>query len=212
MVKRISTLPSQTQKFNSANPSARVDIPPDEGSLHHGESRICPHCLRFLLITEFRRRSRQGAARMSKCRECHNRAERERRAAQRHREQQRSLGKALTRLGNEQDAKRAALLLRSIVGQFGGLEHLALLWRQNYEHSQPGSYRRFRSLQALVTLAGAADTVPPEDDDPLDPTKMSEPELLDSLDDQMKRMIAERPEIAVAAAADIGWCVIPPRE
>jgi hypothetical protein len=62
---------------------------------------ICNHCLDRKPLEEFRLRYRNQPLRLSQCRECHNRAERERRRGHRQKMSRRELAKALTKVKNQ---------------------------------------------------------------------------------------------------------------
>lgn len=113
------------------------------------ERRLCPSCLVPREIDQFRVRSRSGGRRMRQCRECHNAAERRRRAGSR----DARLAGALTRLQGERSHKRVAAICDAMLAEFGGIAGFVEAWRDYYRRSlEQGGLGAIRSFQAYLRL------------------------------------------------------------
>jgi len=169
------------------------------------DTKLCELCVSVKPFTEFRRRSRNGSARLNQCRQCHNTAERERRSGKRTRHNHRLMAKCLTKVKNEQNNDRLELLCGFMFDQFGGLEGFTAAWCDYRRRAmQQGGYAAFRVFQSLFRLAEYCDANRP------DMSALSDEQLQQAWEENTKELIQQHPELAVTAADQIGWTVIPP--
>lgn len=139
-------------------------------------TRICNHCLDRKPIEDFRLRYRNQPLRLSQCRDCHNRVERERRAAQRQKLNRKELGKALTRVKNQRSDLQVKAVCREMAGRFGGVQGIVDAWGRSLGHDlKAGGYAAFRHLQAILRLTQYCEQHRP------DYGAMSDEELLDRI-------------------------------
>ena len=172
-----------------------------------GETRFCEGCASVKPITEFRRRSRNGQKRLKRCRDCHNRAERKRRAAKRAETEQRSVAKYLTQLRNEDSNERLERLVSVMFQRFGGMQGFLKAWDSYHQLAvAKGGYAAFRCFESIFRLVQYCEESRP------DPGQMSEEEVQRSMIEELKRLIRQHPELAVAAAREIGWTIRPPED
>lgn len=116
--------------------------------------RLCEHCLAPKPLEDFRRRHRAGAARMRQCRDCHNAAERMRRAARRDRLNRRQMAKMLTAVKNQRSDLQIKALCREMAGRFGGIAGIVEAWQRSLDIDlQKGGYPAFRHLTAIMRLS-----------------------------------------------------------
>ena len=169
------------------------------------DSRFCEQCVSVKPLAEFRRRSRNGSARLNQCRECHNQSERKRRATKRSKHDHRRMAKYLTQLKNERSNARVELLLGVMIEQFGGTQGFLAAW-SDYHHRamHQGGFAAFRCFQSVARLMQFCEQ------NHADPGELSDEELEQTIMDHTKHLIQQNPVLAVAAADQIGWTVIPP--
>lgn len=116
--------------------------------------RLCENCLFPKPLEDFRLRHRAGAARMRQCRECHNTAERMRRAARRNRLNRRQLAKMLTAIKNQRSDLQVKALCWEMASQFGGVAGIVQAWRRSLDKDlAKGGYPAFRHLAAILRLS-----------------------------------------------------------
>jgi len=116
-------------------------------------TRICNHCLDRKPVEDFRLRYRNQPLRLSQCRDCHNRVERERRAAHRQKMTRKELAKALTKVKNQRSDLQVKALCREMVERFGGLKGIADAWGRSLNQDlSRGGYAAFRHLEAILRL------------------------------------------------------------
>ena len=126
-------------------PSQRAEI---------SSPRLCEHCLEPKPLEEFRLRHRAGKARMRQCRDCHNTAERMRRAARRDRLNRRQMAKMLTAVKNQRSDLQVKALCREMAGRFGGVAGIVEAWHRSLDTDlAKGGYRAFRHLAAIMRLS-----------------------------------------------------------
>jgi uncharacterized protein YlaI len=117
------------------------------------QHRICNHCLDRKPVEDFRRRYRNQPLRLSQCRDCHNRVERERRAAHRQKMTRKELAKALTKVKKQRSDLQVKALCREMVERFGGLKGIAEAWGRSLDQDlSRGGYAAFRHLEAILRL------------------------------------------------------------
>jgi hypothetical protein len=167
------------------------------------DTRFCEQCVSLKPIAEFRKRSRTGSAHLNQCRTCHNRAERERRAKNRAMRGHRRMAKFLTQLNNEKSNDRLRLLSSVMFQQFGGMEGFVSAWA-DYQHQamEQGGFAAFRCFQTVVRLLQYCEETRP------DPVGMTDEELERSVMEHTKQLIQQHPELAVAAASEVGWTIV----
>jgi hypothetical protein len=172
------------------------------------ETRFCERCLHFRPVTEFRPRYRDGSARMKTCNVCHAAAERERRASQRVSQDRRRMRQHFAAITEERYRQKVDLLAQVMLAEFGGLGGFLLAF-QDYlaDAKRRGGLANWRAIHATLRLMESAARHSSER-----VATMSEEELLASLRPHVRDLIAAHPEVAVCAAAELGWAVIPPDE
>ncbi len=166
--------------------------------------RLCEQCLTAKPISQFRRRTQSGSARLHQCRDCHNAYERARLARKRQQRDDRRVSKALTQIKNESNSKRLELLCAMLVQQFGGTEGFAAAWFNFHcraaNRGQAAALRSFKAISRLLKYS---------EENRDDPGDLSDEDLERAVLDETKELILREPELAVAAAEQIGWTVIP---
>lgn len=169
------------------------------------DSKLCEHCLTIKPAAAFRRRSSSNAARFNQCRDCHNRAERARRAHQKTLHDRRKMASFLTQVKNEQDYDRLELLSRVMLDEFGGVQGFVNAWSDYYQRAmERGGFGALRCIESVLRLMQYCEEKVP------DACQLSDAELQEAMIEQTKAIIQDQPELAVAAAAELGWTVIPP--
>lgn len=170
------------------------------------DTRFCEQCVSVKPLTEFRRRSRTGPARLNQCRVCRNRAERERRASKRAHCDHRLMAKSLTQLKNERRNDRLELLCRATFRQFGGMQGFVAAWNDFYHQAmEQGEFAAYRCFQSVIRVAQYCDDNRP------DLGSMTDEEIEHALMENTKQLIRQHPELAVVAADQIGWTITPLR-
>ncbi|QDT51692.1 hypothetical protein Pan258_57840 [Symmachiella dynata] len=167
-------------------------------------TRLCEQCLTAKPISQFRRRTQSGSARLHQCRDCHNAYERARLSRKRQQRDDRRISKALTQIKNESNGKRLELLCAMLVRQFGGTEGFASAWfnfhQRAAERGQAAALRSFESVFRLLKYC---------DENRDEPADLSDEDLRKAVLEETKDLLRREPELAVAAAREIGWTVIP---
>ncbi len=116
--------------------------------------RLCEHCLVPKPLAEFRLRHRAGQIRMWQCRECHNTAERIRRAARRDRLNRRQMAKMLTAVKNQRSDLQVKALCREMAVRFGGIAGIVEAWHRTLDADlEKGGYPAVRNLAAIMRLS-----------------------------------------------------------
>ena len=112
--------------------------------------------------------------------------------------------------------ERVERLTTAAIARFGGLERIATFWMELTLNAreQDKPHIVLRSLNALTHMivvaakSQAAETEAEAVNDQL--RTLSEEQLADLQLAEVKMVIRENPELAVAAACELGWTVIPP--
>jgi hypothetical protein len=171
------------------------------------ETRLCCDCLEVKPSTEFRRRLRTGQARLGQCRACHNLAERLRRAQRRRAWRDQRVAAFVTQLKNARSDNHVRLLCNLMLYRFGGLQGFVNAWLQQLgrvQRDQPGSKKSLDFFQAVVRMIEFSDSTRPN------VTGLTDEDLQRELEAETRRLIDAHPELAVQAAGQIGWTIIPP--
>lgn len=114
---------------------------------------ICDGCLSPKPVNNFRLRRHGGAVRMKRCRECHNRYERERRSKIRRQQKDRRMGYLLAKVHSERSNKRLTAICDAMTAEFGGVQGFVDNWRDYYRRSlEQGGLGAVRSFQAYLRL------------------------------------------------------------
>lgn len=167
-------------------------------------TRLCEQCLTAKPINQFRRRTQSGSARLHQCRDCHNAYERARLARKRQQRNDGRISKALTQIKNESNSKRLEVLCAMFVQHFGGTEGFTEAWFDFHNRvADRGQAAALRSFEAVFRLLKYCDE---HRDEPAD---IGDEELEEAVLEETKELILREPELAVAAAREIGWTVIP---
>ena len=152
-------MPASSQNPESAAAEEAVPSQPAEIS----GSRLCEHCLVPKPLEEFRLRHRAGQIRMRQCRDCHNTAERMRRAAWRDRLNRRQMGKMLTAVKNQRSDLQVKALCREMAGRLGGVAGIVEAWHRSLDTDlEKGGYPAFRHLAAIMRLSQYCDRNKPD--------------------------------------------------
>jgi len=170
------------------------------------DTRLCRDCLRVKPITEFRRRYRGESTRLHRCRSCHNESERIRRVERRVERNNDTIAKFVTRLKNAQTPKQVELLCGAMIQRFGGMEGLFAAWVRQVEaaqSAQPGSKKVLDFYQAIFRMIEYCNS------GQRDLAEISDEDLQGEIMESCKQLIRQHPEVAVEAAEQIGWTVIP---
>lgn len=119
-------------------------------------TRICEGCLEPKPVTDFRLRYRGGATRMARCRDCHNRAERERRQRNNRLDNDRRMSRGLAQIQGERSNKRVVVLYNTLLNEFGGVQGFVDNYRDFYNRSKGlDRMRCFKAMLSLVRVAGS---------------------------------------------------------
>ncbi len=170
------------------------------------ETRLCEQCVTERPLGDFRRRSRNGSARMRQCRGCHNEDERRRRANRQARAKNGRMTKSLTKLSEERNNKRLEKLARAVFDEFGGLAgFVAAFAAYRAKAMKRGGLAALRSFEFVLRMQQYLAERQSEPDD------LTEEEIVESTTDALVRLVRSHPELAVAAAMKLGWVVEPSR-
>lgn len=113
----------------------------------------------------------------------------------------------LTELKNEPSNDRLEILAGVMFRQFGGMQGFVAAWGDYYQHAmEQGGFAAYRCFATVIRLLKYCEETRP------DPDELSDEELEHELSESVERWVSEHPEVAVAAADQIGWTVIPPDE
>ena len=169
------------------------------------EQRFCESCARWQAITEFRKRRQSDSARMRQCRQCHNRSERERRAKSRLKSDRKQVGSFLIELKNEESNDRIRMLCNRMVLQFGGFQGFVNAWTDYQQQAiESGGFPAFRCFAAMFRLLEYCS----ESNSKMD--QLTDQELQYELVVSVRSLLIEQPELAILAAQELGWTLIPP--
>ena len=134
-------------------------------ALNLAEFRLCQRCLTAKPAEEFRRRHRNGTARMGRCRECHNAAERERRAKRRRKSDGDVIRKWSYRVRHATRDQEIRLLCDATINYFGGVERFAVAWFEHFDQARetrPGSATVLGHFKTVVKLIEHFHLPPPD--------------------------------------------------
>ncbi|MCO6458601.1 MAG: hypothetical protein J5I93_25115 [Pirellulaceae bacterium] len=177
--------------------------------------KICSGCGRLLPLRLFRFRKRELNDRHAECGSCHN-ERMKRRTAKTRQTDLNQLLMDVNRNGGLRRYRRVEALATAAIARFGGLDRLVRLWREVTEqaHDQGKPHVAVRSLEALGHLltvaAKSQEAAAQETRDEL--AQMSDAELHEAELRAVRLAIREQPELAVAAALELGWTVVPPED
>jgi hypothetical protein len=116
-------------------------------------SKVCYACGQELPIDQFRHRRRGRSGRQGRCRACYNAYMRGYRAARR----SRTLCQFTSLLRRRTSLNRLAGLCNANVGRFGGLDGLAVAWKEHIDAAPPGSRTALSAFSAIARLLEAVD-------------------------------------------------------
>ncbi len=121
------------------------------------ETRFCESCLTAKPLTEFRRRTRESDDRLGQCRQCHNAAERTRRAAGRARRDSRDLAKFVSQAKRATNPANVQALIDRMIDRFGGLDDFCARWKAIIDaaieaHQHRLALDAFRAIANLIVL------------------------------------------------------------
>jgi hypothetical protein len=177
--------------------------------------RICSCCGRLLPLRLFRRRRRGYDHRQTQCDRCHMEAKRRLTAEKRDTDLNR-FWSGVSRNAKLERYERVERLTTAAIARFGGLERIATFWMELTLNAreQDKPHIVLRSLNALThMIVVAAKSQAAETEAVNDQLRtLSEEQLAELQLAEVKMAIRENPELAIAAACEIGWTVIPPDE
>ena len=114
------------------------------------------------------------------------------------------MAKFLTQLKNEHSNERLELLASVMFHHFGGMQGFVAAWANYHKRAmEEGGFAAFRCFESVIRLLQYCEENRP------DPSEMTDEELQRSMMEHIKRLIQQHPELAVAAANEIGWRVTP---
>jgi hypothetical protein len=182
------------------------------------QMKVCRTCRTPKPLDDFRRRAKDKEARLNQCRSCHREAERCRRAEKRSRRAGDEIELFAKAVWRGRMHAEAAPLLALLYEKFGGAIGFAEEFWTTYQQAPPGSNRRVRLLLAFIRL-NELDYPRQEAERKARATKynlMTDEELEQEQNalilGLLPRLIAAKPELAIWAADQLGWQVIPPDE
>lgn len=174
-------------------------------------TRICRGpCCRELPLTSFRRSRKGSDKREHDCDDCHKLALRER-----NRRRREKVVERYARSGYYQRLdRRLRRLTCTMLSRLGGVEEVAKLWVKmirRAEHDRPGCpflLASYMSLLRLIEFSEALTTK--EAAEGRSPAEMTDTELAEVIHRRVLEILRGRPELALWAAAELGWEVVPP--
>ncbi|HJN12876.1 MAG TPA: hypothetical protein QF564_29640 [Pirellulaceae bacterium] len=170
------------------------------------ETKTCRCCFEAQPVTEFRRKRKNSEDRHGQCRLCFNREMSERRKAMRRR-------KVCTYVREVQavkrDRDRVIVLTEELTRGLGGMETIVALFKEVYEEALAAnrSFTAFRVLKTVLDLSIVADELRREQ-----LTSLSDEEFEEVRRRAIRDEISENPALAIVAAHELGWMIIPPDE
>ena len=172
------------------------------------ERRVCEQCFESKPLSEFRCKKRGTSLRARECRTCHNETERLRQAEKRAKATDLAFAQFHAQLKRTRDEKRVAILVAVMVESFGGLHEFVAAWIGHIDQAMeksPGSKKVLDFFQAITQMSDAAHKY----HKPPDPAEMTTENLTFALRQQLRDLVRDEPELAVAAARELGWEVRP---
>jgi hypothetical protein len=176
-------------------------------------SKYCRSCGIPKPVGEFRRRSRDGEARLNQCRTCHREAERCRRAVKAAKRDGKTIDEFAAQAKRAKAAPDVGDCLGHLYRRFGGLDGFIKAFYSHYLDTKPGGAGRTRMFEAIIRLtelnSDARDKVR---------SAKSEDEIQYYTDDELefefqKRVVeflCSSPDVAVAVVEALGYTVTPP--
>jgi len=109
--------------------------------------RICSACVGVFPVTEFRRRSKATAARMSDCKRCHAAHERQRRHRREQQANSLAAQKTASRVATSRNVEKAANVVNLMVARLGGTAKFFDWWIAEIDRIQAQRRVTVRSLR-----------------------------------------------------------------
>jgi hypothetical protein len=180
--------------------------------------RFCAYCNSFKVIEEFRRRSASSSTRMNECRECHNKAERERKAWKQQKLSKRLMAKRLGELSRTRSWNEVEMVIKIMLREFGGMVGFKHAFAKHYAWAyQNGRYPLIRCLQACLRVTSHYEDMQIKEQRLAEAQPgyssiqyWTDEELECSYQKSLVETIEQKPELAIEAARKLGWTVIPP--
>ncbi len=169
-------------------------------------TKTCTACFERQPITEFRRRRRNSEDRQTQCRRCTNKAESARRKAIRRRK---VCTYARDVLAAKRNRGRVVALTEQLASKIGGIEKIGALFKEALDGARAAG-RHYTVLQLLRTILDL--TIVSGQLEREQVRQMSDEDLQAELLRGSIRAVQENPHLAVLAAHQLGWTVIPPDE
>lgn len=146
---------------------------------------------------------------MNECRSCHNKRERERHARLRRGQRDAVIASFVTQLKSAKSNDRVAFLCGAMIQHFRGLEGFLQAWRSQLDRAcqqQPGSKKVLDFFRSVVRLIEYCDATRPS------VSQLPDEDLHQELAAETRRQVEAHPQLAIEAAAQLGWTVVPPTE
>ena len=141
---------------------------------------------------------------MSECKACHNAYERLRRSKKRSMRADLEIAKFMARLKKQRSHRQIEMLCSLVCSEFGGLENFAAAWVDYFRRATArGGATGLKCFQALMKLLQYLDQQRSS------PIELGDEDLEHELMAAAEKLIVRNPELAVDAARQLGWVVIP---
>ena len=168
------------------------------------QSKMCKTCHRVFQIENFRLRRTTGTSRLNQCRLCHNLSERVRRKKKRQQELSRVLSKGLSRINDERNRDKVAIIVSCLLSKLGGVDAFVQAWHDYFETARnKGGYGTLRCLESVIRMMEYCD----ENEAKVE--VLSEEELHESINQSLVSLLETYPEIAITTARKLGWQIAP---
>ena len=178
------------------------------------ETKLCNQCGEPKPVHLFRLRRRNGSLRQNQCNTCHAAQARCWRARKKIEREDAEIAGFVRDIKNAKSYRNVELLCAGMIARFGGLEELHRTWVRQIEAAQarrPGSKIACDFFLAIFKLLEYLDAQNPSRGEQGEYDLLSDEDLERRIDSYVEEFINEQPELAVAAAARLGWTVVPPQ-
>jgi len=193
-------------------PHLRPDLPRDSDT-GPPETRQCSRCREELPLAAFRLRRKGTGERHTLCRLCANAYARDHHRQLRHKAVQRFTVEACDAHVHKQ-ARDVAALVSEMLRRFGGPAAFAKIWHEAIDEAR--DRKRYaqaaRGLNTLVRFMMAGEELQKAEAEERQRSfgRLSHAEMEQARDAALARLIQAEPELAIRAAASIGWEIRPP--
>ena len=175
------------------------------------DTRRCIDCGKEQPLTEYRRRGRGSHLRFNQCRSCHNEAENRRRAKRKVEHEHAEIAQFARHVKNAKTYHTVESLCAQMVARFDGIDQFNERWFQQIEATKPGTKKKLDSFLAIHNLIVQCSSHQTDGGERGEYELLTDEDLERRMDSYVEEFINEQPELAIAAAARIGWTIIPPQ-